>query len=94
MSKYIELEEAIKEINALEYPSSLVDVKRKLMVLPTIDIESCKADRPQGEWIHDTHYGLKLPEHKCSECGTWEYSDEESNFCPNCGADMRGEEVR
>lgn len=44
-----------------------------------------------GHWIHDTQYGVNLPEHKCSECGTWEYSDEESNFCPECGAWMREE---
>jgi len=48
------------------------------------------ADRPHGEWIHDYHFGLALPEHKCSVCGEWEYSDTESNFCPNCGARMKG----
>lgn len=48
------------------------------------------ADRPQGEWIHDYHFGLALPEHKCSVCGEWEYSDTESNYCPNCGARMKG----
>lgn len=42
----------------------------------------------QGEWIHDYHFGLALPEHKCSVCGEWEYSDTESNYCPNCGAKM------
>ena len=26
--------------------------------------------------------------YKCSECG--EHSEYEENFCPNCGADMRG----
>lgn len=41
-----------------------------------------------GEWIHPTEYGLNLPEHYCSECGAWEYSDTESNYCPNCGAKM------
>jgi len=44
--------------------------------------------RPQGEWIHDYHFGLALPEHKCSVCGEWEYSDTESNYCPHCGARM------
>lgn len=46
-------------------------------------------DEPKvGRWIHDVHYGLKLPEHRCSICGEWEYSDTESKFCPNCGAKM------
>ena len=47
--------------------------------------------RPKGNWIHSIYYGEIMPEHKCSECGTWEYSDEESNFCSYCGADMRRE---
>lgn len=55
-------------------------------------INALPSANKSGHWIHDTHYGLNLPEHKCSECGTWEYSDEESNFCPHCGADMRGED--
>lgn len=48
------------------------------------------AERLKGVWIHDYHFGLALPEHKCSVCGEWEYSDRESNFCPNCGARMKG----
>lgn len=47
-------------------------------------------NRPQGKWIHDYHFGLELPEHMCSVCGEWEYSDSESNYCPNCGAKMKG----
>ena len=42
MSKYIDADEAIKEINSLTYPSSLVDVKRKLTALPHIDIVRCQ----------------------------------------------------
>lgn len=53
---------------------------------PTIEPE-----RKRGEWKHPYHYGLALPEHQCSVCGEWEFSDTESNFCPNCGADMRGD---
>lgn len=37
----------------------------------------------RGEWIVD---GLANP--KCSLCRS--YSPAKSNFCPNCGADMRG----
>lgn len=49
-------------------------------------------DRWAGEWIHDRHFGVNLPEHKCSICGEWEYSDTESNYCPHCGARMKGAE--
>lgn len=41
-----------------------------------------KVDR--GEW---EQYGLRNP--KCTLCHG--YNTEKSNFCPHCGADMRGE---
>ena len=44
------------------------------------------ADRPQGEWVsnHDGSWD-------CSECGLRVLIYAKGNFCPNCGADMRGE---
>ena len=52
--------------------------------------ERGKADRPQGEWIDR---GMRVPSSwvkKCSLCGhetdTWRWC----NFCPNCGAQMKG----
>lgn len=70
---------------------------RELKKLPTIDPVSL---RPKGEWI-DYHF-IKadcpkngFPSVKCSACGiifcdiinvhSYMY-----HFCPNCGADMRG----
>jgi len=52
-----------------------------------IDNAPTVEERPQGEWIY-SQGSLK-----CSRCG---YDDTRnhkanSNFCPNCGADMRGE---
>ena len=48
------------------------------------------ADRPQGKWI--IHSNGKMCD--CSACNesydrTFEYVDE-WNFCPNCGARMKG----
>ena len=40
--------------------------------------------RPQGEWI-DTMYGF----HTCSICGKYG-NPNFFNFCPNCGAKMKG----
>lgn len=52
--------------------------------------------RPQGEWVHLQAIG----DYKCSICGCenlYKYANEHerwvktnSNYCPNCGADMRG----
>lgn len=50
---------------------------------------------PQGEWIRDFNMD-KAP--VCSECGEEAWYKEyrgwvtKSNFCPNCGADMRPKE--
>ena len=46
------------------------------------------ADRPKGEWIDVTKHGGDFVV-KCSECGCLQL--ETQNFCPNCGADMRGD---
>lgn len=51
----------------------------------------------RGEWIdirplkQDTleRIAIKGPDNKCSRCGRLCFFKE--NFCPNCGADMRGE---
>ena len=50
--------------------------------------EKGKADRPQGEWIEqedDYHHYWE-----CSECGMGVGLDDIRNFCPNCGARMKG----
>lgn len=57
-----------------------------LVEVPSIPSE----DRPQGEWI--VHSNGKMCD--CSVCNesydrTFEYVDE-WNFCPNCGARMKG----
>ena len=50
------------------------------------------AEAVQGEWIYNPKDAIELmfAKPKCSECG-FESSDG-GNFCPNCGADMRGED--
>ena len=48
--------------------------------------------RPHGEWKHNN-----FDEHYCNKCGNFalwseetdDYHEVQSNFCPNCGADMR-----
>lgn len=41
-------------------------------------------ERKRGEWAEDGIAGWR-----CSSCGEW--SNANYSFCPNCGADMRGE---
>lgn len=48
-------------------------------------IEALLADRPQGEWVsnHDSSWN-------CSECGLRVFIYAKGNYCPNCGARMKG----
>ncbi len=56
-------------------------------------------ERKKGEWIecdHDKWNGDTFA-YRCSECGGAYHLNIEQviaiwNFCPNCGADMRGDE--
>lgn len=54
----------------------------KIMNAPTIE------ERKTGEWIK------RALGWKCSNCNlcTNDRGADDFNFCPNCGADMRGEE--
>lgn len=45
--------------------------------------------RPKGKWEYtDGRWGLG--NWRCSKCGG--YTNKDTHYCPNCGADMRGEE--
>ena len=50
-------------------------------------------ERKQGKWIRNIirniHDGCMGWEVKCSICGKSNKSKEKTNFCPNCGAEMR-----
>ena len=48
-------------------------------------------ERPQGEWLEicDIKSWQFTNEHY--ECDKCHYKGNKSNFCPNCGADMRGD---
>ena len=50
------------------------------------------ADRPQGKWIFRREFVEDTPftGYRCSNCNYWK-SMGAWNYCPNCGADMRGE---
>ena len=48
---------------------------------PTIE------ERPHGEWIRTALYGMTC--YECNRCHL--HYDLRSFFCPNCGADMRGD---
>ena len=92
----------VKSIMKKEDYESLVDSIRQqdqnVIVIPHNAELVTPADRPQGEWIGeaDGYYNGELVYDTwyCSNCD-YVVDDEEPptwNFCPNCGADMRGED--
>ena len=48
------------------------------------------ADRPQGEWIFVESKISNRKLKKCSVCGLGYVSLKPDNYCPNCGARMKG----
>lgn len=72
-------------------PSADTDISEYSDKLWRNAYERGKADRPQGEWVLSSGgYGyIGNPVYKCSACGWW---DEQTpyNYCPNCGARMKG----
>ena len=62
-------------------------LKNLLAIEPTIQPE-----RKKGEWkMEPDPYGFFEEIPVCSECGCTTAMRKTYNFCPNCGADMRGE---
>ena len=52
-------------------------------------VESCISRQPKrGEWLINTDGYYPY----CSKCKKEPKSGEMTDFCPNCGADMRGEQ--
>ena len=69
------------------------DKWRDSKVVHIEDIEALPSARKKGKWrrrIVDSGFNSDWV---CSKCGyRWQYDYINFNFCPNCGADMRGEE--
>ena len=61
-----------------DFEGTLIDAINAVEALPS-------ADRPQGEWISN-HDGYWI----CSECGLRVLIYAKGNYCPNCGAKMKG----
>lgn len=83
--------------DCLHYPACAAMFKRAWGELPETGegAERCETFagrsyyvvREKGKWTYD-HWC----EFKCSKCGTLSKTEPRGgeNFCPNCGADMRG----
>ena len=88
MSDLIDREDAIDAINAY---LGLSAVSRTIQNMTSIQeiLENLPSAEPRkkGKWI-EIKYTFH---HKCSNCEWINNADSGYNFCPNCGADMRGD---
>ena len=82
--------DALKENLKLPEESGRMGELLEMVIHAAIDDAPTIEERKKGRWISLDDFHGKYNENgfKCSECD--EHSDYEENFCPNCGADMRG----
>ena len=87
MNDYISRQAAIDSIwDGTNYDIYTKEVKEHLEELPTADVR----ENVRGEWIlKEDRRIVDGYDWKCNQCGSWQRYT--SNFCPNCGADMRGD---
>ena len=86
MARFIDADKLLKKFSPYTKEWS------EVYLSPTADVVEVK----HGHWndVQYTYFGLKR--YICSECSDdeyWEkrYLEHKESFCPNCGADMRGE---
>ena len=87
MSRYIDADYLYQTMNGQDEEFSLIDALQMIEDFPTADVR----ENVHGEWLID-EYNAEY----CSSCGRHPYNDGEyyvagwySDFCPNCGVDMR-----
>lgn len=88
-------EEAINELKIMRNLYSHIRRHDRERGATELAIEALSHERPKGRWVKTKFAG----EHICSNCENITYFEHvlkggyrEYDFCPNCGADMRGEE--
>ena len=79
MTEYIKREDLMERVGRWQL-NTREAIAEMVMSVPSADV----VERKRGEW-----YDRGSLSCRCSNCGC--KSPEEFSFCPNCGADMRGQ---
>ena len=82
--------EELKQARAIATKGFLFEVIMTIDLAPTVTIPLAELDTTNdfAEWIDVNGDGSIM---KCSKCGE-EVCCKDNNFCPNCGARLRGDE--
>jgi len=86
MDDLISREMALKESHKIVIEGEVFDV---VQVETLLGLPSAQLEQNKGRWINIPTKAWFTELFQCSECG--EKYVYQHNFCPNCGADMRGE---
>lgn len=88
MSRYIDADKLIEDVRIKRGLHEIIKgvIYSFLHDAPTADVVESK----RGEWIELPSNGIGNTA-ECSVCRDSVYGYESCNFCPNCGADMRGD---
>ena len=86
--RLIDLDKAFEAINLeiwwteseKSYFRSFLAKQQKVDAVPVV----------HGRWLESTNTDYMMSQFTCSECGV-KYIAKTWNYCPNCGADMRGD---
>ena len=84
----IDADALINELNNSHYPGApYIDAGISIAIGKVCDAPTIAPEREKGEWERKSFYDNTPICSKCYCEGNWEW-----DYCPNCGADMRGEE--
>ena len=91
ISRQAAIDETWKEPSYTDPYNVLTEVRERIQSLP-----SAQPERKKGKWIiTKTERGWNCAEYPtevtCSNCNYIEDYQKALDFCPNCGADMRGD---
>ena len=103
MTKYVNADELLKQLNTCKYPAEKTTRRqvaynaaisaacRSVDTMPAADVVEVR----HGHWIYKGNRG-RFPACECSVCGNVENADwailsDNVNYCPNCGARMEEE---
>lgn len=96
MSELIRREDVITVLCFCEETKMMLCGDLRKILEKINEIPSAKPERRKGEWIYDTervwHDGGIHSQYHCSVCG-FQIFEGRCNFCPYCGAEMRGDDV-
>lgn len=89
--------EWLKDKDIIKTKNQEENARRELAELPSVtpSYNSIKTEleqtRPKGKWIATENEDMDIVGYYCSCCDLPMETEEKTNYCPNCGADMRGD---